>query len=359
MCLQSFSWAALVTAWTLLSAQALPAVTGRAQLPIAAGTVRTEFGIQINGCDRDPVAYLGDIRQLGFTWIKQQVRWGDMTSPRGTDWRCLDRLMAATRRHPIKVLLSVTTAPAHLRLARNTLGFPDRLEDFGLFLHALLTRYPKQVQALEVWNEPNIDAESSDGVSALRYQAYLTMGHGIAKAVAPNILVISAAPAPITHADGVKAIDDKRFLDKLFEYDGLARLDCIGAHANGPSPDGDIDSVVTRYATLAERSRPVCVTEFGYALPVNGRTPPDFAWAMRHTAAGQTRTLTQGAALGAAIRSRATRDPVELELLLRGSTRHKRALCPEPPRLAQPGTDRAARRIGFRQSLTAIAGTAA
>ncbi len=127
-------------------------------------------------------------------------------------------------------------------------------------------------------------------MSALRYQAYLTMGHGIAKAVAPNILVISAAPAPITHADGVRAIDDKRFLDKLFEYDGLDRLDCIGAHANGPS--------IWRHqycgdaiCALAERSRPICVTECGYALTVNGLTPPDFAWAMRHTQLEQTRAV--------------------------------------------------------------------
>ncbi len=218
-----------------------------------------------------------------------------MATPSGIDWHCLDAVIAPVSGRGLKVLLSVTTAPAHLRLARDTLGFPDRVEDFGRFLHILLTRYRGRVHALEIWNEPNIDAESSDGVSALRYQAFLTMGHGIAKSVDPAILVVSGAPAPIAHSDGVNAIDDASFLGKLFEYDGLNRLDCVGAHANGPSPEGDLETVAARYYALAEHSRPICVTEWGYALPVNGRTPPDFAWAMRHTEAEQIRVFAQGA----------------------------------------------------------------
>lgn len=255
----------------------------------------TEFGVQIIGCNHPPDEYLTDIQELGFTWIKQQVRWGDMATPSGIDWRCLDSVIAAASRRNLNVLLSVTTAPSHLRLARDTLGFPNQVEDFGQFLHALLTRYPGQIQALEIWNEPNSDAESSDGVSALRYQAFLTMGHGIAKAVDPNIIVISGAPTPIAHSDGVRAIDDVSFLGKLFEYDGLNRLDCFGAHSNGPPPDGDIETVASRYYALAARSRPICLTEWGYALTVNGRMPPDFAWAMRHTEVEQTRVFKQGA----------------------------------------------------------------
>ena len=90
------------------------------------------------------------------------------------------------------------------------------------------------------------------------------------------------------------AIGDHSFLSKLFEYDELNRLDCIGAHANGPEPSGSIEAVASRYFEWAEQSRPVCVTEFGYALPVNNRTPPDFAWAMQHTEALQSSVLVAG-----------------------------------------------------------------
>ena len=265
-------------------------------MPFTRGEHATEFGVQINGCDHDPEQYLGEIKAVGFTWVKQQVRWGDMAArPGQIDWSCLDRLMTATRKHKLNVLLSVTTAPAHLRAAHDTLGFPDQPEDFGYFVYALLRRYPKQVQAIELWNEPNIDAESKDGVSALRYLAFLTMGFGIVKYVDPSILVISAAPAPVQTSQGVNVIADHDFLAKLFEYDALSRLDCIGAHANGPEPSGNIEIVSAGYFDLAEQTRSVCLTEFGMALAsADGHLPKNFAWAMPHTEAQQAETLAAG-----------------------------------------------------------------
>ena len=244
----------------------------------------TEFGIQINGCDRNVDDAMKLAQYMGLAWIKQQVRWGDMATPGHLDWSCLDRVVPAAHRAGFKVLLSVTTAPAHMRLiGRDTLGPPDRFEWFGEFIYTLVARYRGQVQAIEMWNEPNLAIEWHDTIDGAKYAQLLAVGYGAAKLADPSILVISAGLSPTPHDGPWTHVGDVSFFSRMVEYNALAQMDCIGAHANGPEGVGEIDLVAPRYYGLAGRARPVCVTEFGYGLPVEGRAPSGFDWVMAHT----------------------------------------------------------------------------
>ncbi len=265
-------------------------------MPFTTGQVKTEFGIQINGCDHDPAISTREVKAIGFTWIKQQVRWGDMSSQPGQmDWSCLDRVIPAAHTQGLKVLLSVTTAPVYLRtVMRDTQGAPDRVEDFGLFIYDLLTRYRGQVHGIEIWNEPNINAEWNDIISVERYIMLLTLGYGIARYVDPQIIVISAGLAPTGFNSVWTHVDDVGFLSKLIEQDGLNRMDCVGAHANGPEGNGDLDTLSQKYFEITQQTKPICLTEFGYALPINNQAPKGFDWIMPHTAEQQTATLVNG-----------------------------------------------------------------
>ncbi|NJM39252.1 MAG: hypothetical protein HC853_00060 [Anaerolineae bacterium] len=49
-----------------------------------------------------------------------------------------------------------------------------------------------------------------------------------------------------------------------------------------------------QYFGLTERTKPVCVTEFGYAIPVLGQMPCGFDFAKSHTAQRQGPHLVQG-----------------------------------------------------------------
>ena len=272
----------------------IPFVLGQTSLPL-------EVGVQINGCGHDPSESTRQAAALGFTWIKQQVRWADIVSPPGgasrpgiADWSCLDRVMAAARAQRLKVLFSVTTSPPYLRESHDTQGYPDDMGQFAYFVYDLLARYKGAVHGLEVWNEPNIDAEVSDGVNYARYAIMLSLGYAVAKYVDPNILVISAGLAPVNFDSFYTYVDDTGFLAHVFERDGLHYVDCIGAHANGPDGRGDINQLVPLYHRLTSQTKPVCVTELGYALGVHGQMPCGFGWAANHTPEGQARALVDG-----------------------------------------------------------------
>ncbi|NJM39251.1 MAG: hypothetical protein HC853_00055 [Anaerolineae bacterium] len=208
-------------------------------LPFAQGEIITEYGVQIHGCGPNPEASVKAARDLGFTWIKQQVRWGDMSPRKGVmNWECLDRVMAASQIHRMKVLLSLTTAPRYYREMRDVQGFPDDLSHFAYYVNDLLSRYPNQVHGLEIWNEPNIDAEVSEGINYARYDLLQALGFAIAKSHNSNMLVISAGLAPVDTESFFTRISDTEFLKNIFERGALEHVDCIGAHANGPDGRG-------------------------------------------------------------------------------------------------------------------------
>ncbi len=264
------------------------------------GQTPTEFGIQINGCDRDVPAALAIAKRMGLTWIKQQARWGDIEKAPGQfDWACLDRVIPEANAQGFKVLISVTTAAAHTRhiykgIFHATNGRPADLRDFGLFLAYLITRYPKQIHAIEMWNEPNLVAEWGDVIDGGVYAGLLAIGYGVTKFIDPSIMVISAGIAPTGFNQQWVAMDDAPFLRQFLDYQGASYADCLGVHANGPDGVGEIDRVGPRYFDLAGQQHPICVTEFGYGLPVDGRAPEGFDWVMSHTPERQAEALTHG-----------------------------------------------------------------
>jgi len=260
----------------------------------------TEFGIQINGCDKDVPQALATVKRMGLTWIKQQARWADIETATDTfDWRCMDKVIPISHVQGFKVLISVTTAPSYTRniykgILHSTNGRPMDFHDFGSFLTRLVARYPHQIQALELWNEPNLMREWGDALDGGVYALLLAAGYDAVKASDPSIMVISAGVAPTGFSAQWEALDDAVFLRQFIDNGGLDYADCIGAHANGPDGVGEIQLLGPRYFGLTNRSRPICFTEFGYAVPIGDHAPEGFGWIMTHTAERQTEVLLSG-----------------------------------------------------------------
>jgi hypothetical protein len=167
--------------------------------------------------------------------------------------------------------------------------------DFAAFLADVAALGP---DAIEVWNEPNIDREWVAGrISGATYAAMLRIAYVAIKEVNRAVLVISAAPAP-TGAQAVfpgRVVNDDRWLMDFVTAGGLAAADCVGAHYNeGILPPDAITGdprapYYTRYfLTMLETywriiggTRPICFTELGYLSPegLGGSLAADFAWA--------------------------------------------------------------------------------
>ena len=228
------------------------------------------------------------------------MRWADVEiGPTQFDWRCLDRVMTQAQAHGLKVLLSVTTAPAHARqiyrgIFHPTNGRPTDLRDFGVFIARLIERYPHQIHAIEMWNEPNLIREWGDTLDGVVYTQLLAIGYGVVKHLDPSIMVISAGLAPTGFNTLWTNVDDLGFVQQMLGYRAADYMDCFGAHANGPDGVGEIDLVGERYAGLLARQVPQCFTEFGVAVPIQNQAPEGFGWIMGHTEALRSQKLVDG-----------------------------------------------------------------
>ncbi len=213
----------------------------------AAGRVGGYFGygIQAHIYGGDAQIF-GLIQGMGFNWIKQQVEWKLVEPSKGNyQWGDLDRIVGGAHASGLNVLLSVVKAPAWARGGGADLsveGPPANPQDFADFLAALATRYRGRVQAYEVWNEQNLHYEwGNEPISASRYVELLRASFIALKNADPSAVVVSGAPTPTGMNDGVIAIDDRAYLEQMYQA-GLARYcDAVGVHPSGYNNPPDAD----------------------------------------------------------------------------------------------------------------------
>jgi hypothetical protein len=272
---------------------------------------------------------------LSMDWVKIQIRWEFVEPEKGVyDWEIIDNAMRAARRYGVKVMAAVVTSPDWaLPPGQDPAmhGPPVDTQDYVNFLATLLNRYPGDIQALQVWNEQNLDREwtSPRGLRADDYVEFLRRSYQAIKAVDPNVMVISG-PLSTTgggsDANGVPfAIDNFAYFDAMIEAGMLNYTDCVGAHHNGynlaptipwdavpndptatfrgpfdnPHHSWSFRSTLEYYANrvrLAGGDQQLCVTEFGWASgeDLEG-VPAGWDYAIDNTLEEQAQWLVEAA----------------------------------------------------------------
>ncbi len=235
-----------------------PAVTAEPGVPDAPAGVppidetRFELGAQVQ-VSIDLMDQWADVaaNQLDVNWVKMQVRW-EVFEPEDDafDWTESDLFIPAMAAQNVKVLVSVVTAPDWAReqgISLQRHGPPADVAEYAEFVRELVSRYPGQIGAVEVWNEQNLDREwtSMQGLSASSYVSLLAAAHDAIKAVDPGIIVVSGALSPTGLNNGVQAWDDFTYMDQMIAAGMLNYADCVGAHHNGLnlSPDYEWNQV--------------------------------------------------------------------------------------------------------------------
>ncbi|MBW4436618.1 MAG: hypothetical protein KME04_05760 [Pleurocapsa minor GSE-CHR-MK-17-07R] len=242
------------------------------------------------------------MRRAGMTWMKVQVRYYRGMSPAEAG-----NLVGEAQGRGFKILLGIVGVPAELRD-----GGTGYMQDFAGFLASVAGYGP---DAIEVWNEPNLDREWPEGmISGTMYAEMLRLAYTAIKGTNSNVMVISGAPAP-TGAEAAypgKVMNDNTWIAQLVQAGGLQYMDCLGAHYNegivSPTQNGGDprDNYYTRYFggmlntywNLINGQRPICWTELGYLTP-EGFPPLNeyFAWAQNVSLAQQAAWLAEAAAL--------------------------------------------------------------
>lgn len=290
--------------------------------------IQVQYSLDFNPDNQD--LWMREVSQkLGLGWFKQQVRWEEIEPEKGQfNWAILDLVMPSKARFNLNILLSIVTAPDWAREPGANLdkhGPPVNNADYVNFVSELLKRYPGQVQAIEVWNEQNIDREwsSTKGLVAANYVALLRDTFTAVKAIDPGIIVVSGALSPTGFNDGVGAWDDYVYLDQLIKAGMLNYIDCVGVHHNGynigpnipwdsvpndptasfrgpfdnPHHSWSFYSTLQTYAQkvqLAGGQQKLCITEFGWASTEDlGGFPLGFEFANDNTLQEQAEWITQ------------------------------------------------------------------
>ncbi|MFO7918629.1 MAG: cellulase family glycosylhydrolase [Anaerolineae bacterium] len=186
------------------------------------------------------------VNAMGFNWVKQQVEWFRYNpAPGEYHWGELDRIVDSANDNGVNVLFSVVKAPAWARPPEDTdEGPPSDPNTYGDFVREMAQRYKGRVKAYEIWNEQNLYYEwggRGGKINAAEYVQLLKVAYNAIKSVDPGAVVVSGALTPTGTNDGDIAIDDRVYLEQMYQA-GLARYcDAVGAHPSGYNNPPDAD----------------------------------------------------------------------------------------------------------------------
>ncbi len=229
-----------------------PAAAGQPLPPTGPTTVSSpDYGMSLflwghsNTTDRD----LKLVTDAGFRWQKTLFQWRQIEGAcKGCfDWTEADRVVQASARSGVKIIARLDFQPTWARHDGASNGPPDNYQDYADFVSAFVKRYAGgstigQVQAVEVWNEVNLDREwggqKIDRQQAAEYVKLLGVAYTAAKAADPNVIVVTAGLSPTGVTDGHSA-DDVQYLQWLYDAGLQGKYDVLGAHGNTQAPEVD------------------------------------------------------------------------------------------------------------------------
>lgn len=296
------------------------------------------YGIQVHGNATvgDPADVMDSVKnQLGLDWVKMQVQWW-LVEPEPTvdQWFFYDGVIEEASANNLNLLVSVVGAPAWTRAAGGEDGPPDDYNIYAQFLTEMINRHPGRIDAIEVWNEQNLDREwrTTNGINPEDYVRLLQVAYTAIKAADPNIIVVSGALSPTGDGDWVQWANDFDYMDRALAAGMLNYADCVGAHHNGYNVPPDVlvqdtntlpeaqtavfrgpfenqftgdrpnhlwtfKSTIDGYAAKIRAYDPnkkLCVTEFGWASTEGYDTfPLGFEFAQDNTLQEQAQYITQ------------------------------------------------------------------
>lgn len=236
--------------------------------------------------------------EAGMTWVKVQVVFGGGAP---------DITWMANMAHANGIKLLV-----------GAIGDRGRFRDpsyYPTFAAGVAAMARQGADAIEIWNEPNLDREvGGANVSPENYAELLKQSYAAIKAANPGTLVVGGAMAPTGYFGGncgPGGCDDKPFLERLRNLGAGNFMDCIGAHYNGSpnppglrsgGPTGDhyswyfFGTLDTTYGAIG---KPVCFTELGYVTKdgVLPSLPGGFSWGNNITLGNQAQWTAEAITL--------------------------------------------------------------
>ncbi len=236
-----------------------------------------------NEVDHAPIAAVHTLRaddemlrlasEGGFDAVVQVFSWLEIEPTRQEwHWEYPDFVVRAAEHYGLDLIVRLDGLPAW------AVGQVDNLSyDYAVFAGTLAQRYRGQIKGYIVWNEPNLAREwGGCPPDPAAYTDLLRRAYEAIKAADPEATVVSAGLAPTNHRDA-EAMDDRVFLEAMYQAGAGDYFDVLGAHPYGfayppDDPRGAHDGLnLARLLDLraimeahGDGDKPIWVTELGW-----------------------------------------------------------------------------------------------
>ena len=188
------------------------------------------------------------VKDSGFQWVRQEFPWADIeidakgdytdrrNPPERSAWDKYDNIVALSEKYNVQLIARLSSPPEWSHQGYKDLGNfgpPANFNDFTDYVRTVVTRYKGRIHYYQIWNEPNIYPEWGDQrVNPEDYTKLLCGAYQAAKAVDPNIVIISAALAPTVAQDG-RDLSDLIFLQRMYNAGAGKCFDVLAAQGYG------------------------------------------------------------------------------------------------------------------------------
>jgi hypothetical protein len=197
------------------------------------------------------------IRRAGIPWVRERLRWSDVEQEPGTfRWGKYREVADALAAEGIRICQVWHDTPSWARRSAPDAHAPDDLRHAYRFAKAASAEFRGEIQAWEIWNEPDIHFWKDEGS---RYAGLLRAATAGIREGNPNAMVLSGSLC-----SGAGA-----FADHLFRSGAME--DCHRFNWHLYKPPADYPEELRAYARLAaERAPPSAwMTEAGIRLPAS------------------------------------------------------------------------------------------
>ncbi len=194
---------------------------------------------------------LDSITNLGVKWLKVQISWKQLqpnnASETSEDFRRLEIYLETAYNKGLDILISVAKAPAWARSNQTEDGPPDDPNALANFINLMTQEFGTSLDAIEVWNEPNLSREwQGQPLNGAAYMKLLMPSYNAINAYseamktdpknprAVPLMIITAGLAPTSDNAEIGSRDDRSYLQEMYNA-GLGNLPDIyvGIHPYG------------------------------------------------------------------------------------------------------------------------------
>jgi hypothetical protein len=236
----------------------------------------------------------------GFHWVRQQFPWADIEPDEKarfvgkfgeSTWDKYDDIVVLAEELGMELIVRLDTCPRWARPGNAHVATPpDRLDDYGDFVEAVVSRYRGRIRYYQIWNEPNLTVEWGNyPVDPVAATELLRIGYSRAKTADPNAVIIAPALAP-TIAEGPDALNELVFLQRMYDAGARRYFDVGSVQAyglrNGPDDrrlrPGDVNfsrPILFREVMVQndDAAKPIWASEVAWNVPPP-RAPEPYQW---------------------------------------------------------------------------------